>query len=48
MRRKKPKALKIRRKWAINPKTRIKKSIKIYSRKREKKEIIRVKKGKEE
>ena len=36
---KKKKRVKIRKKWAINPKTRIRESKKIYSRKRNKKRI---------
>lgn len=36
---KKARRIKIRKAWSINPKTRVKKSKKIYSRKKLKKEI---------
>jgi hypothetical protein len=36
---KKARRIKIRKAWSINPKTRVKKSKKVYSRKRNKKDI---------
>jgi len=38
-RKKNKKRIKIRRRWVINPKTRVKKSKKIYSRKKKRREI---------
>ena len=42
MKKKARKIPKIRKKWAINPKTRVKKSKKIYNRKKLKKELKEV------
>lgn len=40
----KDKRIKVRRSWAINPKTRIKRSSKIYSRRKLKSEIKKIEK----
>lgn len=40
MRKLRKKPIKIRRRWAINPATRVKKSKKVYSRKRKKRKGI--------